>query len=200
LKVEKFEMNKMGIRILFFTLSSILTFLKMIEILRTRRSIRKYAEQPIEPEKIEILKEAVLRSPSSKGINPWQFVFIDDKQTIQKLKECKPHGAAPLATATLAVAICADETVNDAWIEDCSIASILLQLTAQTLGLGSCWIHIRNRNYSDAISSEKYVQDILDIPPHFRVLSIISIGYPAQQREGKKFEDLQFEKIKINKF
>jgi nitroreductase len=76
----------------------------------------------------------------------------------------------------------------------------LLQLTAQSLGLGSCWIHIRNRNYSDLISSEKYIQKLLDIPSRFRVLSIISIGYPAQQREGKKFEELQFEKIKINKF
>jgi nitroreductase len=82
----------------------------MIEVLRNRRSIRKYTEQPIESEKIEILKEAVLRSPSSKGINPWQFIFIDDNKIIQKLKECKPHGSNPLATAPLAVVICADET------------------------------------------------------------------------------------------
>ncbi len=46
----------------------------MIELLRKRRSIRKYTEQKIEPEKLEILKEAVLRSPSSKGINPWSFI------------------------------------------------------------------------------------------------------------------------------
>lgn len=172
----------------------------MIEILRKRRSIRKYTDEPIESKKIEILKEAVLRSPSSKGINPWQFIFIDDKEIIQKLKDCKPHGAAPLSTATLAVVMCADEIVNDAWIEDCSIASILLQLTAQSLGLGSCWIHIRNRMHSETKSSEKYVQELLNIPTHFRVLSIVSVGYPIQKREGKKFEELQFEKIKINEF
>lgn len=172
----------------------------MIELLRARRSIRKYTEQPIEPEKMEILKEAVLRSPSSKGINPWVFVFVDESQTIQKLKVCKPSGAGSLETAQLAVAICADETVNDAWIEDCSIASILLQLTVQSLGLGSCWIHVRNRMHSNNVSSEKYVQDLLNIPAHFRVLSIISIGYPAKLREGKKIEELQHEKIRSNKF
>lgn len=172
----------------------------MIEILRTRRSIRKYTEQVIEPEKLNILKEAVLRSPSSKGINPWVFIFVDETETIQKLKNCKPHGASSLKTATLAVVICADETVNDAWVEDCSIASILLQLTAQSLGLGSCWIQVRNRMYSETKSSEKYLQDILEIPAHFRVLSIIAVGYPVKLREGKKFEDLQFEKIRSNKF
>lgn len=172
----------------------------MIEILRTRRSIRKFTTQPVESKKLEILKEAVLRSPSSKGINPWAFIFIDEKETIQLLKNCKPHGAGPLETTPLAVVICADETVNDAWVEDCSIASILLQLTAQSLGLGSCWIQVRNRMYSETISSEKYIQGLLDIPEQFRVLSIISIGYPVKWREGKKLEDLQFEKIRINKF
>ncbi len=172
----------------------------MINLLRTRRSIRKYTEQPIESEKIEILKEAVLRSPSSKGINPWVFVFVEEPETIQQLKNCKLHGAGPLETAPLAVVICADETVNDAWVEDCSIASILLQLTAQSIGLGSCWIQIRNRMHSETISSEKYVQELLDIPANFRVVSIVSVGYPVKMREGKKFEELQFEKIRINKF
>ena len=172
----------------------------MIELLRQRRSIRKYTKQAIEQDKIELLKEAVLRSPSSKGINPWRFIFIDNTETILKLMECKPHGASPLSTASLAVVICADETVNDAWIEDCSIASILLQLTAQSVGLGSCWIHVRNRKYSETQTSEKYIQELLDIPDHFRVLSIISLGYPVQQREGKSFEDLHFNKISLNRF
>jgi len=172
----------------------------MIDLLRNRRSIRKYTNQPVEPEKIELLKEAVLRSPSSKNINPWEFVFIDDKEIIAKLKTSKPHGVAPLGTAPLAVVVCADETKNDVWVEDCSIASILLQLTAQSLGLGSCWVQIRERKHSDEISSEKYIQDLLDIPENFRILSIVTVGYPERTREGKPFEELQFEKIRMNKF
>lgn len=172
----------------------------MIELLRKRRSIRKYTEQTIEHEKIEILKEAVLRSPTSKNLNPWEFIFVDDLDIIAQLKNCKPHGANPLATAPLAVVVCADETINDAWIEDCSIASILLQLTAQSIGLGSCWIHIHNRMHSDDVTSERYIHDLLHIPEKFRILSIISIGYPAKNREGKPHDELQFEKIRWNKF
>ncbi|QIA06633.1 nitroreductase family protein [Draconibacterium halophilum] len=171
----------------------------MIEILRNRRSIRKYTDQKIEPEKIELLKEAALRSPSSKNINPWEFIFVDDKMLIEKLKSCKPHGVAPLSTAPLAIVVCANETLNDVWVEDCSIASILLQLTAQSLDLGSCWVQIRKRMHDETISAEKYIQDLLNIRENFRVLSIVTVGYPEKWREGKPFDELQFEKIKINK-
>ena len=172
----------------------------MIEILRKRRSIRKYTDQKIEQGKIELLKEAVLRAPTSKNLNPWEFIFIDDLEIIAQLKNCKPHGANPLATAPLAVIVCADETINDAWVEDCSIASIILQLTAQSLELGSCWVHVHNRMHSEDMSSERYIQNLINIPEDFRVLNIISIGYPVKNREGKPNEELQFEKIKWNKF
>lgn len=172
----------------------------MIELLRNRRSIRKYTSQKVEAEKIEVLKEAALRSPSSKNINPWEFVFVDDKGLIEALKKCKPHGVTPLSTAPLAIVVCADETKNDVWVEDCSIASILLQLTAQSLDLGSCWIQIRKRMYDETISAEKYIQDLLNIPANFRVLSIVTVGCPEKLRDGKPFEELQFEKIRLNDF
>ena len=172
----------------------------MIEILRQRRSVRDYTAQKIEPEKLAILKEAVLRSPSSKNINPWAFIFVDKPELITGLKNCKPHGVKSLETAPLAVVVCADENLNDAWIEDCSIASILLQLTAQSLDLGSCWIQVRNRMQSDEVSAEKYIQDLLHIPQNFRVLNIVSAGYPEKQREGKAISELQFEKIRDNMF
>ena len=172
----------------------------MIEILRSRRSIRKYTNQPIEPEKLEILKEAVLRSPSSKGINPWQFIFIDERETILKLKECKPTGTSPLETSPLAVVFCADDTVNDAWVEDCSIAAIIIQLTAHSLGLGSCWIHFHYRMHSETVTSEQYVRELLGISKNFRVLCAVTVGYPAKEMKGRAYEELQFGKIRINKF
>ncbi len=172
----------------------------MIDLLRQRRSIRKYTPQKIEAEKIEILKEAVLRSPSSRNINPWEFIFVDDPGLIAKLKDCKPHGANPIETAQLAVVVCADEKLTDVWVEDCSICSILLQLTAQSLGLGSCWIQIRNRMHTDEVPSEKYIQELLGIPENFKIDSVVSIGYPETPRTGKPMDELQFEKIRTNGF
>lgn len=172
----------------------------MIELLRSRRSSRKYTNQPVEEDKVQLLKEALLRSPSSKNLNPWEFIFVEEEEIIRKLKSCKPHGAIPLETAQLAVVICADESKNDVWVEDCSIASILLQLTAQSLELGSCWIQVRNRYYSEQVTSEKHIQELLGIPGNYRVLNIITLGYPQKQREGKPTGELQYEKIRKNRF
>lgn len=170
----------------------------MIDIIRARRSIRSYQEKNIEPEKIEILKEALLRSPTSKNNNAWEFVFIDDKNLLKKLAECKPHGASFLRNAPLGIVICGDETLSDVWVENCSIASIVLQLAAHSMGLGSCWIQIRRRNFSEKITAEEYIQQLLNIPNHLKVESIISIGYPAERKEVKPKEMLVFDKIKYN--
>jgi nitroreductase len=63
-------------------------------------------------------------------------------------------------------------------VEDCSIAAIVAHLTAHSLGLGSCWIQIRNRAHSIEKTAEKHVQELLGIPSDLRVESIISIGFP----------------------
>ena len=152
----------------------------MMTLLRHRRSVRAYEPRPIEPEKIDLLKEAVLRSPSSRNLDPWTFVFVDDKTVLKELSEAKPHGAAFLKDAALGIVVCGDASVCDVWVEDCAIASILAQLTAQSLGLASCWIQIRKRQHADQTPSEAYIRRVLGLPQTLSVASIIAIGYPAE--------------------
>ena len=172
----------------------------MIELLRNRRSIRKYTEKVIEPEMIEILKEALLRSPTSRGFDPWEFIFVDDRGLLEQLALCKPHGAKFLEGAALGIVICAEEQKSDVWVEDCSIASILVQMVAQSIGLGSCWIQIRNRNFDEQMTSEDYIRKFLNIPGGIKVESIIAIGYPAEKREPVPRESLKYEKVRINSY
>jgi nitroreductase len=110
----------------------------MIDLLRERRSVRKFEDRAIEPEKIEIIKEALLRSPTSKNLNSWEFIITEDKELLKKLSTAKKHGSAFLAGAALGIVVCGNSETSQVWIEDCSIASIIAQLTAQSLGLGSC--------------------------------------------------------------
>ncbi len=172
----------------------------MIELIRKRRSIRKFTEQKIEEGKVALLKETLLRSPTSRNLYPWEFVVVDDRETIRALSKAKPHGLGFLEEAALAVVICGDETKSDVWIEDCSIASIMLQLTAQSLGLGSCWGQIRLRQYDESKSSEHFVQELLSIPEHIHVESIIGIGYPAENRNPVLESELLTDKIHYNRF
>ncbi|HNS15590.1 MAG TPA: nitroreductase family protein [Syntrophorhabdaceae bacterium] len=172
----------------------------MIDILRTRRSIRKYKDRAIGREHLEALKEALLRCPSSRGINPWTFIFVDDPETIAALSRSKEHGSQFLKGAPLAVVICGDERESDVWIEDCSITSIVLQLAAHSLGLGSCWVQVRLRPHSKDTTAEAYVQELLGIPPHMRVESIVGIGYPAETKAPVPGDRLDRAKIRSNRF
>lgn len=167
----------------------------MLEILRKRRSIRRYKEKDIDPEIVDLLKEAALRSPSSRDIKPWRFVFITDRAVLEKLSRAKEHGSDFLRWARLGVVVCADERESDVWIEDCSIASIILQLAGQSLGLGSCWIQIRNRTYSDGRSSEDYVKEVLGLSVGMKVESIISFGYPDEEKPPVSKEHLDYQKV-----
>jgi nitroreductase len=169
----------------------------MIELLRKRRSIRKYQPRKIDKKTVKILEEAALRSPSSRNRRPWEFIFVDETELIAKLAGSKEHGSGFLKSAPFAVVVCADNS-SDVWVEDCSIASILLQLTAESLGLGSCWIQIRNRRHDNRISSEQYVKNMLNIPEFLTVESIIALGYPAEEKEAIPVEELDFSKIKTN--
>lgn len=103
------------------------------ELLINRRSIRKYTDQPIDPEQVKQILEAALMGPTSKNLRPWQFVVVEDKETMRQLSELKPNYATSIATAPLAVVVTADTTLSDVWVEDASIAAILMQLQALSL-------------------------------------------------------------------
>ena len=81
-----------------------------------------------------------------------------------------------------------------------SIASIFISLAAEALGLGNCWIQIRERSHSMEKTSEEYVREVLQLPQNLKVESIIAIGYPNEQKGGHLKEELQYEKIFINNY
>ena len=155
----------------------------MIKLLRKRRSIRKYTNKPVPSNAIKRLKEALLRSPSSRDTKPWRFIFLNDSHLLQRVSLCKSHGAEFLAKASLGIIICGDESKSDVWIEDCSIASILVQMAALEVGLGTCWIQVRNRSTSTGVSSEMHIRNQLKLPAHMRILSIIACGFPAEKKK-----------------
>lgn len=162
----------------------------MIEILRNRRSVRNFLNKDIEKEKLDILLEAALRAPTSRNLNPTNFILVKDREILKKLSTAKSHGAGFLANANIAIAVIGDTQKSDTCIEDCSIASIIIQLTAESLNLGSCWAQIRLRYDNKNCLAEDNVRKILNIPSHFLVESIIGIGYPANKPKPIKYEDL----------
>ena len=165
------------------------------ELIKTRRSMRKFTEEELTQEQVVTLMKAALMAPTSKRSNAWQFIVVDDKETLKKLSFCKEQASQFIADAAPA-----DPLASDVWIEDASIASIYLQLQAEDMGLGSCWVQLRERFTASGISSNEYVHEVLDMPLQLQALSIIAIGHKGMERKPFNEDNLQWEKIHLNKY
>lgn len=162
-----------------------------------RRSIRKYTDEELSPDDIRLIFEAGLVSPSGKNKMPWQFIAIEDKSLLHELSQCKDYGAAPITNCVLAIVVIADPIVSDTWVEDATIAAFNIQLQAADLGIGSCWIQIRDRFNDDGTSAEDFVRSRLSIPDQMRVLTIVTLGKSAETRKPYNPEQCKWEKVHI---
>ncbi|KMT21923.1 nitroreductase family protein [Clostridium cylindrosporum] len=171
----------------------------MIELLKSRRSIRKYQDKEIEMEKVDTLLKSALLAPSSRSKRPWEFIAVTDKELLKKLSQSKRHGSQFLEEAPLCIVVIADTERSDVWIEDASIAASIIHITAHSMGLGSCWIQTRQR-FSEEGMSEDYVKNLFNLPDTYAVECIIAVGYPAEDKKAYEDNDLLYDKVHFNGF
>lgn len=170
------------------------------ELLLRRHSIRRYTDEPLSAEEVTLILQAALLAPTSKSSRSWQFVVVEDKSMLERLAECKAAGTAPLKSCPLAVVVCGSPELSDPWIEDASIAAQFMQLQAEDLGLGSCWVQVRGRFTAADIPSEEYVQELLGIPEVYPPLCIVTFGHKAEERRPVDPSKLLWEKVHIGKW
>lgn len=168
------------------------------ELVKIRRSMRKFTEEELSQDEVVTLLKSALMSPSSKGTHAWEFVAVDDKDLLKQLSESKDKGAELIAGAPLVIVVLADPYVSDVWVEDASVATTLMLLQAEDMGLGACWVQIRNRTMADGKPAEEMVRSILGIPEHLRVLSIVAVGHKGMERKPFNEDRLLWEKVHIN--
>ncbi len=172
----------------------------MLDLLMNRRSIRKYKDQEVPKEIIDKIIQGALTSPSGRNKKPWELVVVTDKEILTRLGNARGPASWPMKNAPLGIVVVADPEVTDVWVEDSSIIATVIQLTAQSLGLGSCWLQVRKRLSEDGKEVEKNVKEILNIPENYRVECMISLGYPDEEKTGHNIETLKFDKVHYNKF
>lgn len=169
-------------------------------LLSHRRSCRTFDDSEIQPEQVQALLRAALLAPSSMNRRTWHFIVVDDKVCLAKLSDSKEHGSSFLKDAALAVVVADNPADNDCWIEDGALAAAFIQLQAEELGLGSCWVQIRGRRISDGTLSSDIVKGILDIPDEMQVLCIVAIGNKRHSLPPHVDDDLLWEKVHIDKY
>lgn len=170
------------------------------DLVKQRRSIRKYTDEELAQDDVVTIMRAALMSPSSHNTRGWEFVLVDDKDMLKRLSETRAMGAELVAGAALAVVVCVDSQVSNVWIEDAAIAAYGMQLQAEDLGLGSCWVQVRNRQNAEGVPTEDLVREMLNIPETVNVLCMVAIGHKATPRNPQNEEKLMWEKLHIGQY
>lgn len=147
----------------------------------TRRSIRRYTDQPVEEEKIDLLLRAAMAAPSARNIQPWEFIVLTKRESIDKLATFSPY-VGMLRDAPLAIVVCgrtdSEAGSPDYWVIDCAAAVQNILLAAHALGLGGVWLGVHPRR-----ERQDVLEQIFKLPENVVPHSVISIGYPAEQKE-----------------
>lgn len=170
------------------------------DLVQMRRSHRKYTDEEINPEDVQTIMRAALMSPTSKGRRAWHFVLVDNKVDIEKLADAKAQFSQFLKEAPLAIVVLGDPVENPCWIEDASVAAITMQYQIEDLGLGSCWIQMRNEVLSDGTTSDEVIRGVLDIPENMNCLCILAVGHAADQRKPQSEDRLKWENVHADKY
>ena len=151
----------------------------VIENILTRRSVRSYTDQDVEPEKLEAILEAGMAAPSGKNGQPWDFVVLTRREILDEMAERLPY-AKMLREARVAIAVCADRTKSPYWYVDCSAAAENILLAAHALGLGAVWT--ATYPYRDRMD---VVKELCGLPGSYDSLCVIPMGYPAREARPK---------------
>lgn len=174
--------------------------MELLEIMMNRRSVRQYTGERIPQEKLKQILQAGLSSASGRNRKPWEFIVVQDQDTLSKLSKSRAHGAAMLEHAGCAVVVIADPQKTDVWTEDCSIAMSNMHLMADSLGVGSCWIQGRLREAADGRTTEDYIRELLSIPENYCLEAILSLGISTEHPEAHRLEDLPMDKIHMEEY
>ena len=155
--------------------------MELVDILKKRKSIRKYTDENISDEVLNQIIEAGKLAPSGRNKKPVKLIPIRDKETLEYLSNTRSHGSQILAGANAAIVVVGDSELSDTWIEDCSIAMMIMQLRATELGIGNCWVQVRGR-YLDETGelTADLIKSKLNIEDKYSVECMLSLGMPAE--------------------
>ena len=170
------------------------------ELVRSRRSVRRYLDRPVEREKILACLEAARLAPSAENVQPWRFLVIDDPDVKRRFAATVFSGIysfsrfaanAPVLIVILArpdlLANRLGKQIQDVsfYLIDVGIAGEHLVLQAEELGLGTCWI-----GWFNSRRTRKFFR----IPRQFKVVSLMALGYhegrPAREKSRKTLAEI----------
>lgn len=171
--------------------------MNLIPAIRSRRTVRHFTDEPLSAEAVQLLLEAGLRAPSSRGGHTTQFILLEDREMLDRLSYMRPDGTDPLKQVPLGIVVLGSPMECEKWIADGSLAAGYIQLQAEELGLGSCWVDVYGQYTESGQESAEYVRQALDIPYQLEVLCVLAVGHRAEEPRERQSEELRWEQIHL---
>ncbi len=151
--------------------------METFDAINKRASVREYQDRPIEKELLEKLVDAARRAPSARAVEPWEFVVIQDRETLNKLGAIATSGSFIKDAASCIGVFCQDTKY---YLEDGCAATENILLAAEDLKLGACWVAGDKKPYADEVAG------LLNAPEGLRLVSLISLGWPKKEIKQTK--------------
>ena len=176
------------------------------ELIMNRRSRRIYTDATIPEEHLQKIIEAGLLAPTGRNLHPAEVIMVRDRAMLENLSHAKTGGSALLAGADAALVVVGNTSRSDTWVEDGSIMMAYMQLQAEELGIGNCWVQIRSRfsqtlqNDGSNLPSNQYVRQALSVPEDYDVLAILALGMSEEQRPLHTIEEIDWSHLHKEKF
>ena len=167
---------------------------KLLDVMRKRRTIRKFTDEDVSEEQVETLLEMAMCAPSRLNRQPWHFVVIRDKD-LQKQMAGVLRIHPYLETAPVVIAVCGLPDASLTWMMDVSAATENMLLAATDMGLGAAWVGAPDTVLWDLL--EEALCDALAIPLNARIPVLVAVGHPAQELPSHGKHD-RFDRTKVH--
>ncbi len=170
-----------------------ITAMTFNDIISHRRSRRRFESRPVEKDKIDAILRAAFKAPSSKNCRSTRLAVVEDRETLAKIADMRSTGSAFVKDAPVAIVVMADPALTDLWVDNCAITATIIQLAAESLGLGSCWVHVNGRlhreHQPEKGAAGEYLHTFLNVPKNYNFLCVIVLGYPSDNPKPHPEQD-----------
>ncbi len=153
----------------------------MLDLIRKRRSIRKFTDKSVSDEQLEMLLDAGSVAPSRLDRRPVHYLVIRSPETKAKLAEAlrvRPY----IEQASVIIAVCASPEISSVWELDGSAAIENILLAATALGLGATWVGSRGSEFWGR--TIEVLRESLHLPSGIDVVSLVCVGHPAEEKRA----------------
>ena len=154
----------------------------ILELLKSRRSIRKYKSQPVEEEKLNRCLEAARWAPSASNKQPWEFLIVKDEVMRKKFAEIHPYAKFVAESPVVFIPLTNPEIHSKYHMSDTGLAILHFMIQAHAEGLGTCWAGVIGTSF------ESELKKLLNVPDNLNIMALVALGYPDQERESSRKE------------